>query len=85
MASGIGRRTTAALGITTLASALTGSVRAQTSPAPTPENLVHELPSPWPAPAVGADLPDLPPAQPPDVSEMLFPGFRSFFIDTWCS
>ena len=82
MESKIGRRTTAALGITTLVSALAGRARAQTPPAPTPENLAHELPSPRPAPAVGADLPDLPPAQPAGVSELLFPGFRSQYIQT---
>ena len=82
MALIIGRRTTAAIAITAIVSALARRARAQAPLAPTPENLAHELPSPRPAPAVGADLPDLPAAQPAGVSELLFPGFLSQDIQT---
>ncbi len=82
MVSGIGRRATAALGVTGFVAGALGRARAQTPPAPTPANLAHELPSPRLAPGVGADLPDSPPAQPESVSEFLFPGFKSQDIRT---
>jgi haloacetate dehalogenase len=50
--------------------------------APTPDNLERELPSPRRGPPVGAALPELPPPQPADVSERLFPGFRAEDIKT---
>ena len=82
MAAGIGRRATAALGMTGFAAGVLGRARAQTLPAPTPANLAHELPSPRPVLGVGADLPDSPPAQPEGVSEFLFPRFKSQDIQT---
>ena len=82
MTSGIGRRMAAGLGVTTFVATLAGRAKAQTPTAPTPENLAHELPSPWPVPKVGADLPESPPAQPEGVSERLFPGFQSQDIQT---
>ena len=82
MTSAMGRRTTAALGITTLVSALAGRARTQTMPAPTPEDLERELPSPRSAPPVGASLPELPQVQPAGVSESLFPGFQPLDVQT---
>ena len=82
MTSGIGRRTAAGLGVTTFVAAVTSRAKAQLLPAPTPENLAHELPSPWPVPSVGADLPESPPAQREGVRERLFPGFQSQDIQT---
>ena len=78
----IGRRAAAAFGATVLATAFTEGARAQGSPAPSPENLERELPSPRTAPPIGADLPDLPPPQPEGVSERLLPGFRSQDVQT---
>ncbi len=77
MMPGIGRRTAAALGMTTLAAAIVPKARSQEAFAPTPQNLASELPSPRPVPPVGADLPELPPPQPEGVSEALLPGFKS--------
>lgn len=51
-------------------------------PSPTPENLAAELPSGWPAPAACSELPELPLPQPAGVSEALFPGFVSLYIET---
>ncbi len=65
-----------------MVAALARRSQAQTSPAPTPEDLIRELPSPRPTPSAGADLPELPPAQPAGASEFLFPGFQSQIIQT---
>lgn len=82
MASGLRRRTAAGIGAATFVAALAGRAAAQTQPEPTPENLAQELSSPRPVPAIGGDLPELPPAQPAGVSEALFPGFQSQDIQT---
>ena len=78
----IGRRAAAALGAGVVATALARGVRAQEALAPSPENLERELPSPRAAPSVGADLAELPAAQPEGVSERLLPGFRSRDVRT---
>ncbi len=74
------RRGLGALGAATLLSTVVAA-DAQGGP-PTPGDLERELPSPRPAPGVGADLPDLPPPQPAGVSERLFPGFTVQEIKT---
>ena len=73
MTSGIGLRTAAGFGVTTFCG-FGWRAKAQTPLALTPKNLAHELPSSLPVPAIGGNLPDLPPAQSAGVSEALFPG-----------
>ena len=78
----MGRRSAAALGMGAVMAAFGGRAQANDPPAPSPENLARELPSPRPVPAIGADLPELPPAQPAGASEALLPGFKAEDIQT---
>lgn len=78
----IGRRTAAAFGATVVATAITRAAQAQDAPAPSPDNLERELPSPRAAPGIGATLPELPPPQPAGAEERLFSGFAAQDIKT---
>jgi haloacetate dehalogenase len=78
MTEGANRRNVAS-GAATHISARAGRAGGQDMRA-TPDQLERELPSPRKASPVGAELPELPPPEPPGVSERLFPGFRTEYL-----
>lgn len=70
------------MGLATLLTSIMESAKAQGQRAPSPEELLKQLPSSLPGPKSCSDLPELPAPSSEAVSQRFFPGFQSRDLKT---